>query len=49
MLYQIFARGSWAEFREPLESAWRPYIDGRSTLDEAAKALIAALESHPPG
>jgi len=49
MLYEIFARGSWAEFRDPLESAWRPYVDGRSTLDEAARALIAALERREPG
>ncbi len=44
MLYGILARGSgWTEYREPLERQWQPYIDGTTTLDQAAAALIAVL------
>jgi hypothetical protein len=43
MLYEIFKRGSWVDYREPLESAWRPYIAGDRTLAEASANLIEAL------
>jgi hypothetical protein len=43
MVYGIFDRGSWAAYRQPLEHDWRPYIEGRRTLPEAAAALIAAI------
>jgi hypothetical protein len=43
MLYGIFARGSWTEYREPLERAWRPYVEGTQSLAQAAAALVAAL------
>jgi len=45
MLYEIFDRG-WGGYRKPLETAWRPYLDGGRTLSEAAAFLIAALK--PP-
>lgn len=34
----------WGRYREPVERAWQPYVDGRVDLDEAARDLIAALE-----
>jgi hypothetical protein len=43
MLYEIFARGDWTEYRTPLETAWRPCVDGQRSLGEAATALIEAL------
>jgi hypothetical protein len=43
MLYEIFGRGGWTEYRRALESGWRPYVDGKQSLDEAAAGLIAAL------
>jgi len=43
MLYEIFGRGTWVEYRQALESRWLPYIDGRQSLDEAAAGLIEAL------
>jgi hypothetical protein len=43
MLYGIFARGTWREYRQAIESSWRPYLDGKQTLGEAAAGLIAAL------
>jgi hypothetical protein len=43
MLYAIFDRGAWVGYRKPLESAWRPYVDGKRNLDEAAAGLIEAL------
>jgi hypothetical protein len=44
MLYVIFERGSWSEYRVPLENTWRPYLDGKRTMSEAATDLIAALQ-----
>jgi hypothetical protein len=43
MVYGIFARGVWTDYRKPLESAWRPYVGGEKTLSQAAANLIAAL------
>lgn len=43
MVYELFERGIWDEYRKPLESAWRPYIDGERALSEAATRLIEAL------
>lgn len=51
MLYEIFDRGTWTEYREALEAEWRPYVDGKRSLAEAADALIAALRkraTQPP-
>jgi hypothetical protein len=45
MLYGIFARGSWAEYRQPLERNWQPYVDGRRPLSEAAAALVEAVRT----
>ena len=43
MLYGIFERGTWDEYREALESTWRPYVDGKRDLSEATASLIEAL------
>src|SRR6185503_13654274 len=48
MLYGIFARGAWVEYREPVERAWRPYLDGKKSLAEAAADLIEACRKAPP-
>lgn len=42
-LYEIFERGTWTEYRQPLEKHWRPYVGGKKSLDEAAAGLIGAL------
>lgn len=47
MLYGIFERGTWTEYRAPLESAWPPYLDGKTTLDQAARAFASALPRAP--
>jgi hypothetical protein len=43
------AGGIWnrglASFRAPLERTWKPYLDGKTTLDEALAALVAATVS----
>lgn len=44
MLYEIFGRGTWVEDRAALESAWRPYVEGKCSLDQAAAGLVAALQ-----
>jgi hypothetical protein len=48
MLYEIFERGSWGEYRQALEGAWRPYVDGKRPLPAAAADLVEALRSPVP-
>ena len=43
MVFAIFDRGAWPGYREPLEAAWRPYIDGKRSLSDAAAALIEGV------
>ena len=43
MVYEIFGRSNWADYREALEKNWRPYVDGKQSLDKAAASLIGAL------
>lgn len=43
ILYGIFDRGVWGRYRNPLESAWRPYVHGERPLSEAAARLIEEL------
>ncbi len=47
MLFEIFDRGSWGEYRRPLERAWLPYVKGKATLPDAAAALIEAIRTSP--
>jgi hypothetical protein len=47
MVYGIYARGAWVEYRSALESAWTPYVDGKHSLAEAAAALIEELKKQP--
>jgi len=47
MLYGIYDRGTWIDYRSALESAWTPYIEGKRTLAEAAAALIGELQKQP--
>ena len=48
MVYEIFDRGTWDEYRQALESIWRPYLDGKRPLPEAAADLIEALRRPEP-
>ncbi len=49
MVYEIFDRNNtWASYREALEKNWRPYVDGKQPLAEAAASLIAALRRQEP-
>ena len=46
MVYGIFDRGGgWTEYRSALENAWRPYVDGKASLPEAAANLIDAIRT----
>ena len=47
MVYEIFGRGVWVEYREAIENHWSPYVDGKQSLAEAAAHLIAALRASP--
>lgn len=48
MLYEIFERGVWAEYRQALETAWRPYVYGERPLQDVAANLVAALRTPAP-
>lgn len=48
MLYGIYKRGDWIGYRSALESNWRPYVEGKKTLNEAAAGLIDALRKAQP-
>jgi len=44
MVYGIHERGAWTEFREPIETTWLPYVEGKRDLPRAAKALLETLK-----
>ncbi len=48
MLYEIFKRDGWVEYREALETHWLPYVNGKKTLAEAAMNLISSLPKQEP-
>jgi len=35
---------AWPQFKTPIETHWRRYIDGRVTRDEAIKEIVAAVK-----
>lgn len=41
----MWQRGTISPFKAALDTAWKPYLSGRGTRDEAVAALIAALRS----
>ncbi len=43
MLYGIYDRGTWVAYREPIETAWAPYVQGKRSLSAAAADLIDLL------
>lgn len=45
MLYEIFDRSPWVQYREALEKSWRPYVDGKRGLSESVASLIEALRT----
>lgn len=47
MLYEIFGRSAWSRYREPLESAWLPYVDCDRSLPQAASELMRAIADAP--
>lgn len=40
----LFERG-WPQLRAPLETHWRPYVDGQIALVEAVRQVMAAVPS----
>jgi len=48
MLYGIYDRGTWVDYRESIESSWGPYVDGRRALADAAADLVGALRARAP-
>lgn len=49
MLYEIFGRGTWVEYRQALEKTWLPYVQGKKSLTEAAADFIDAIRKQTPG
>jgi len=48
MLYGIFGRGGWVEYRQALESRWQPYLEGKRSLEKSADALMRAIKASTP-
>ena len=49
--FGLYERGDWPKFRPALERDWQPYLDGKSTFDEAVANLvrdIAVAAANPP-
>lgn len=43
IVYGIYDRGTWVEYRDLLEDTWRPYLDDKRKLRDVATSLIEAL------
>jgi len=43
-LYTGLFDRAWPQYRAPIEQEWAPYVHGERTLDEAVKAVVAALQ-----
>lgn len=41
--------GSWAPYREPIETIWPAYMEGKSGLKESALALLKAIDGQEAG
>ncbi len=47
-LYSSGAPAPMMRLKAPLEEAWKPYLDGRGTRDEALRALLEKIAALPP-
>ncbi|HEY5883190.1 MAG TPA: hypothetical protein VIT88_00800 [Pyrinomonadaceae bacterium] len=45
--FGVWQRGM-EQFKAPLEAAWKPYLDGNGTRDEALAALVRLVATDPP-
>jgi hypothetical protein len=44
----VYTRGDWPLFHAAIISAWRPYMNGSTTRQEAIKAMVSQLPAGPP-
>jgi hypothetical protein len=47
MIEEIYRRSPWGAWREAIALEWAPYVRGERELDEAARALVAAVAPTP--
>jgi CubicO group peptidase (beta-lactamase class C family) len=47
MLYAMFERPVWTEYRGALETEWKPYVEGKRDLATAAKMLVENVRKTP--
>jgi hypothetical protein len=38
--YRLYERGEWSRFRKVLEMDWKPYVEGKTSFDDAIKQLV---------
>lgn len=43
----LFER-AWPAYRRPVEEHWRPYVDGRTTIEAAVRGTVAAVMRQAP-
>lgn len=45
MVYEIFGRTPWGAHRASIESAWKPYVEGKRTLPQATAEFARAIHA----
>jgi hypothetical protein len=45
MIYEIFGRSPWGAHRASIETAWKPYVEGKRTLPQATAEFAAAIRA----
>jgi hypothetical protein len=43
--FGLYERGDWPEFRPALERDWQPYLDGKSSFDQAVANLVRDISA----
>lgn len=41
--YGLYGRGEWPRFRQALELEWQPYLEGKTTFEDAIKQLVKGI------
>ncbi len=44
MIYEIYGRSRWGDYREAMDAAWPSYMDGKTSALETAMALIGQID-----
>ncbi|HEX6315312.1 MAG TPA: hypothetical protein VFZ73_10660, partial [Gemmatimonadaceae bacterium] len=45
LIYEIFGRSPWGAHRTAIEQSWKPYLEGKRTLSQAATEFVTAVRA----